>query len=143
MNILAYVHLRGIVTPTGAGRVARSMVEELHRSGDDTIKVLADAGDHRSVVGRVGAPWNGYEYRLFERDTSRQQALWIALDRPTAEDYWPSADLIYCLGEAYVPTRRARLAVTARNRFSTAFTSQSCRGWESINITRSSAKRAY
>src|SRR5258706_8567790 len=33
------------------------------------------------------------------------------------------------------------LASSCRNRFSTAFTSHPCRGWESINITRSSAKR--
>src|SRR4029453_18205388 len=36
-----------------------------------------------------------------------------------------------------------RAANSSRRRFSTAGSSQSCRGWASIKITRSSAKRAY
>ena len=115
MNILAYVHLRGIVQPTGAGRVARSMVEELHRFSESSVKILANASDCRSVIPKLGSPWNAYDYRLFDRDTSRQQAHWIVFDRPTAETYWPAADLVYCPTESYVPTRRTRLAVTAHD----------------------------
>ena len=114
VNILAYVHLRGIYQPTGIGRMARSMVEELHRSNDDVIEILADPGD-RSIIPRVGSPWDTYDYRFFDRDTSTQQARWILLDRPTAETYWSGADLVYCTAESYVPTRRARLAVTAHD----------------------------
>lgn len=115
MNILAYVHLRAIYGSTGAGRVARSMIEELHRANEHAIKVLGDANDHQAAIRKVGAPWNSYDYRLFDRDTSAQQARWFLLNRPKAEEFWRDADLIYCTTESYVPTRRAPLVVTAHD----------------------------
>jgi glycosyltransferase involved in cell wall biosynthesis len=115
VNILAYVHLRNIYGSTGAGRLARNMVEQLHRSGEDRIAILADPADHRAAIPKVGAPWDGYDYRFFRNETSRQQALWALFDRPVAETYWPDVDVVYCTGESYVPTRRARLAVTAHD----------------------------
>ena len=51
-------------------------------------------------------------YHLFSHDTSRQQARWFFLRRPLAECFWPEAHIVYCAGESFVPTRRARLAVT-------------------------------
>jgi glycosyltransferase involved in cell wall biosynthesis len=112
MNILAYVHLRNIVNSTGAGRVARQMTEHLGRIDDVNLRVLADAGDHRRFVAAAGAPWTGYDYRLFANDTSRQQALWFLLREPRAESYWNEAEIIYCTGESYVPSRKAKLVVT-------------------------------
>ena len=113
MNVLAYVHLRNIHGSTGAGRVARQMVEHL-ASGPAglNLEILADAGDHRRVVPLVGAPWTDFRYRFLPRETSRQQALWLLWHRPVAEAFWPEAQIVYCAGESYVPTRRTRLAVT-------------------------------
>lgn len=115
MNLLAYVHLRNIYASTGAGRLARNMVEQLHQSGDDRIAVLADQADHRAIIPKVGAPWDKFDYRFFRHETSRQQALWALFDRPVAETYWPDVDVVYCTAESYVPTKRARLAVTAHD----------------------------
>ncbi len=112
MNILAYVHLRNIVDSTGAGRVARNMTEQLVALGQDNVNILADAGDHRRIVGQAGEPWVGYRYHLFDNDTSRQQRRWFFLGTPKAENFWPDIDILYCTAESYVPTRRARSAVT-------------------------------
>ena len=98
--------------PTGAGRVARQIVEHLAHRDDDHIEILGDFADYRLVVPKVGEPWTSFSYHLFSNDTSRQQARWFFLRRPLAECFWPEAHIVYCTGESFVPTCRARLAVT-------------------------------
>lgn len=112
VNVLAYVHLRNIYGSTGAGRVARQLTEHLAQRGDVRLRILADASDHARILPLVGAPWNRFDYSLFDADTSRQQARWLALNTPAAENFWPEADVVYCTAESYVPVRKARLAVT-------------------------------
>lgn len=115
MKVLDYVHLRNIYRSTGVGRVAREITEHLALRPDVDLRILADQHDHAEVVGKVGAPWTGFRYSFFTRDTSRQQALWYLLDSPSAESYWPDADIMYCTAESYVPVRRARLAVACHD----------------------------
>jgi glycosyltransferase involved in cell wall biosynthesis len=115
MNILAYVHLRNIYRSTGAGRVAREMTEHLAALPGVNLQVLADPGDYRTIVPQVGAPWTGYQYHFMASETSRQQARWYLTNSPTAEHYWPEADLTYCTAESFVPVRRSRLAVTVHD----------------------------
>jgi glycosyltransferase involved in cell wall biosynthesis len=110
--LLAYVHLRNIHQSTGAGRVARSLIENLVLEPDIQMHILADAGDHGKVVPKVGLPWTKFEYHLFQSDTSMQQARWALTGEPVAERYCPKADLVYCTGESYVPTRKQPLVVT-------------------------------
>ena len=112
VNVLTYVHLRNVVDSTGAGRVARHLTENLALHPDVHIHILADAGDHRKVIGRLDRPWKDLHYHLFESDTSVQQVQWALTGAPEAECYWPQADIVYCTGESYVPTRRQRLVVT-------------------------------
>ncbi len=115
MNILSYVHLRNIYRSTGVGRVSRELTEHLHRSPGVSLHVLADREDHRKIVDAVGEPWTSFDYHLFDRDTSKQQLRWILLNRPFAEDYWPATNIVHCTAESYVPTRKARLAVTCHD----------------------------
>ena len=115
MNVLTYVHLRNIYRSTGVGRVARELTENLSTLEDVSLQVLADRGDYNSVIDKVGGPWPGYHYHLFRDDTSRQQARWFLTDRPTAESYWPEAQIMYCTAESYVPVRRAKLVVACHD----------------------------
>jgi glycosyltransferase involved in cell wall biosynthesis len=115
LNVLAYVHMRNIFPSLGAGRFSRPMIEQMHKDGHHRLTILADPADHDAVIGKVGAAWTQLPYKFIQRETSTQQALWFLLDRPVAESYWPEAEVVYCLGESYVPTRRARLAVTAHD----------------------------
>jgi glycosyltransferase involved in cell wall biosynthesis len=112
IRILAYVHLRNIHESTGAGRVARQLVEHLALRDDVSLRILADAKDKERILPLVGEPWTNFEYATFERETSRQQALWFAFGRPRAESFWKQAEVVFCTGESYVPTSKARLAVT-------------------------------
>ena len=112
MKLLAYVHLRRIYNPTGAGRVARNIIEQLDLLGKDEIRILSDRSDHQEFVPKVGAPWSGFRYHDFALGTSLQQGRWLFTDRPPAESWWPDAQVVYCASESYVPTRRARSVVT-------------------------------
>jgi glycosyltransferase involved in cell wall biosynthesis len=115
MNLLSYVHLRNIYRSTGVGRVARELTEHLALLPGVNVEVLADPGDHCEIVHKVGEPWTGFRYHFMQHETSRQQELWYFLNRPTAESYWPQAELVYCTAESYVPVRRARLAVSCHD----------------------------
>lgn len=115
MNLLSYVHLRNIYQSTGAGRVARQLTEHVARKEDVVLRILGDRSDHDRVVGRVGEPWTSYDYALFDRDTSRQQALWYLTGRPRAESYWPDVNVVHCAAESYVPTDAAGLIVTVHD----------------------------
>lgn len=112
MNVLAYVHLRNIYGSTGAGRVARQLIEHLALAAQDQLHILADPADHQGIVHKVGAPWTTFPYHFFENETSRQQARWLFTEGPKAEHYWPEAEIVYCTAESYVPTGRSRLVVT-------------------------------
>jgi glycosyltransferase involved in cell wall biosynthesis len=112
MNVLAYVHLRNIHRCTGAGRVARELIEHLALRQDVNMHILADQGDYNEVAHKVGGPWTTFPYHLFSSDTSFQQAKWIFLQRPAAEVYWPKAEIVHCTMESYVPKAGARLVVT-------------------------------
>lgn len=112
LNILAYVHLRNIHRSTGAGRVARQLVEHLAGRQDVNLRILADRHDHARVIPLINDPWQTFEYHFFESETSRQQAKWFFSNRPPAEAYWRQADVVFCTAESYVPVKKARLAVT-------------------------------
>jgi glycosyltransferase involved in cell wall biosynthesis len=115
MNVLAYVHLRNIHHSTGAGRVARNLVEAIHLQPGVQLRVLADRNDHARLPADIGQPWASVQYALFDRDTSRQQARWLLLRRPHAQRYWTEAHITFCAGESFVPKGRSRLAVTAHD----------------------------
>ena len=112
MNILAYVQLRNIYGSTGVGRVARQITEHLAQESKDHLHILADPLDYKKTVPKVGSPWTEFTYYFFKHETSRQQAQWLLTGAPQAEEYWPEAQIVYCPNESYVPTKKARLAVT-------------------------------
>lgn len=115
MNILSYVHLRNIYRSTGVGRVAREMTEHLAAIPGNRVEILADPFDHQKIVHKVGEPWTSYRYHFFKHDTSKQQALWFALNAPKAEAYWPDTEIVYCTAESYVPTRGAKSVISCHD----------------------------
>lgn len=115
IRVLAYVHLRNIHRSTGAGRTARQIIEHLAARKDVDLGLLVDQRDKERILPLVGEPWTNFRYRSFSRDTSMQQAWWLAFDRPDAQAYGPEAEILYCTGESYVPKGKARLVVTAHD----------------------------
>jgi glycosyltransferase involved in cell wall biosynthesis len=114
-NLLTYVHLRNIHNSTGAGRVARQLTEQLAADPSVRLRILADQGDKTRVVPLAGEPWSSFRYHTFAQDTPRQQSQWYCTGVPRAESFWPEVEIVYCTAESYVPTRKARLVVTAHD----------------------------
>jgi glycosyltransferase involved in cell wall biosynthesis len=112
LKVLAFVHFRNIVGSTGAGRVARCLVERLCCMPDLDLRVLADQGDYQKTILQAGIPWTELKTYLFSADTSAQQARWLFLQKPAAESYWQSPQITYCTAESYVPVLRSKLVVT-------------------------------
>ena len=115
MNVLAYVHLPEIPRSTGAGRVATQMTKHLSTQPALDLRVLGNRSLYDATIPNVGPPWSEYTYAFFDQDTRMQKLKWYALKRPKAECYWSDVDVMYCSEESYVPTRHARLAVTAHD----------------------------
>jgi glycosyltransferase involved in cell wall biosynthesis len=115
INVLMYVHMRNIYHSTGAGRVARQLTEHLALRKGVNIRILADQGDHRALIDKLGEPWTSFPYYLFQKDTAIQQRQWLLLHRPAAQNYWPEAEIVHCTGESYVPKSKARLVVTVHD----------------------------
>jgi glycosyltransferase involved in cell wall biosynthesis len=114
-NLLAYVHLRNIHGCTGAGRVARQLTEQLAADPCVRLRILADRDDATRIVPLAGEPWTSFHYDTFAKDTSRQQLQWYWTGSPRAESFWSDVEIVYCTTESYVPTRKARLVVTAHD----------------------------
>lgn len=114
-NLLTYVHLRNIHNSTGAGRVARQLTEQLAADPSVRLRILADDADKTRVVPLAGESWSSFRYHTFAQDTPRQQAQWYCTGLPRAESFWPEVEIVYCTAESYVPTRKARLVVTAHD----------------------------
>ncbi len=53
LNLLAYVHLRNIYRSTGAGRVARQLIEHLALRGDVDLHLVADPADHVRIIAVI------------------------------------------------------------------------------------------
>ncbi|GGA34122.1 glycosyltransferase family 4 protein [Sphingomonas psychrolutea] len=110
MKLLAYVHLHRLIAPTGVGRVIDEMVRGL---GDlARVEILARQADVANVVPQLDDTWRAFPAHSFKTSVSRQQLRWLLTDRPTAESWWPDAEIVYSPSEAYVPVRRARSSVT-------------------------------
>ena len=115
MNVLTYVHLKRIYQSTGAGRVARQLTEHLAQQPGVDLRILGNQSDYNRAIEHLGSPWTSFEYALFDRDTSVQQALWYFTGSPTADSYWADTDIVHCAAESYVPTSSARLVVTVHD----------------------------
>lgn len=115
MNVLAYVYLRNIVGSTGAGRVARELVEHVSQYDDINLHVLGDRGDYRKIASQVTPQWAALPHHLFSMDTSYQQRKWFVFHTPSAEHFWPEVQIVHCMAESYVPASRSRRIVTVHD----------------------------
>jgi len=111
MNLLTYVNLRGIYNSTGAGRVARQMVEHLDQNVDIRLRILASHEDYKKIIPKMNEPWNSFSYSFYKPNISLQQRYWALTNRPLAEQFWSDTQIVYCTTESYVPVKKARLVV--------------------------------
>jgi glycosyltransferase involved in cell wall biosynthesis len=77
------------------------------------MTVLATRTDWVAAERRVNPhPFAGLPRILLPGRRAWLEKVWAALDFPAADRWCPGTDWIYCPMEAYLPTRKARLALT-------------------------------
>jgi glycosyltransferase involved in cell wall biosynthesis len=115
VNLLTYLHLDRIVNGTGVGRVARHLSEELARSPEVNMRILAEGTCHARLQRELQEPLLSGTYHLFRASTRKQQVRWLYAHRPVAEEFWPECNVVWCPAESYVPVRSAALIVTVHD----------------------------
>lgn len=114
MNVIAYTQLhRTAIRGTGISRHANNMIRGLAANPDMSVRVAASrqdlvGGTHIGAEsGLCGMPVIPlpFAYHTLER-------LWWLTGVPPIETWTGPTDWVYCPADAYVPTKRARLAIT-------------------------------
>jgi glycosyltransferase involved in cell wall biosynthesis len=113
VQIAAYIHVHRTRNPTGVGKHIIHMTSALAAQPDVSLTLLAprrslDAQgriENCPELARLPLTTLPGSWRLIERT-------WTLLGRPRVERWAPQADWVYAPAETFVPTRRAKLAVT-------------------------------
>jgi len=114
MNIAAYVHMRrSLVNVTGVGRFIANMIGLLGTQPGIHVTVMA-ARNELQPDGSIDPTslMAGLPVAPLPLSRGMMEKVWWAIQWPKAEHWCPDADWVYVPADAYVPTRKAKLAVT-------------------------------
>jgi glycosyltransferase involved in cell wall biosynthesis len=114
MHIAAYVNPLTVGrVETGVSKHVRNMVRELARRPGVTLTLLSPRREWARALRQDAAhPFAGLPAALLPGRRSWLEKAWSLVGGPAADRWCRGADWVYCPMEAYVPTARARLAVT-------------------------------
>jgi glycosyltransferase involved in cell wall biosynthesis len=116
MRVAAYAHLHRTRTPTGVGQHLIEMLRRLGRMPGVDLCVIAP-GQQLDEAGRIPAlnPLAGIPAAGLPANRWLLERMWEQLDLPKVDRWCPEADWVYTPTEAYIATRRPRLAVTVHD----------------------------
>jgi glycosyltransferase involved in cell wall biosynthesis len=114
MHIAAYVNpLTVSRVETGVSKHVRNMVRALSQRTDVGLTLLAPRREWTAAIrADPDHPFATLPRALLPGRRSWLERAWALIGAPAADRWCRSADWVYCPMEAYVPTARARLAVT-------------------------------
>lgn len=117
MNLAAYVHMRrSLVNVTGVGRFIANMIGLLGKQPGVKVTVMAPRDELRPDGSIDPASlMAGLPVASLPLSRWMMERLWWALQWPKAEYWCPDADWVYVPADAYVPTRKAKLAITVHD----------------------------
>ncbi len=116
-RVTAYVQLRRAqISPTGVGKHVIAMVRGLSEQPGFSVTV---AGSNREMNEqgqlRNDSPLSGLKAVALPGSTQGIERWWRTIKWPAVERWAGESDWVYCPAESYVPTKRARLAVTVHD----------------------------
>jgi glycosyltransferase involved in cell wall biosynthesis len=116
VKVAAYVHLHRAWTPTGVGLHLIRMVQGLHDRPDVELTVIAPRNQLDSAC-RIPAehPLAGIPAQGMPLERRWLEIMWQRFDLPKADRWCDGADWVYVPAEAYVATKRPKLAVTVHD----------------------------
>src|SRR3954463_11242924 len=114
MRVAAYVNpLTVSRVETGVSKHVRNMVRELARRDDVDLTLLSPRREwDQALRADPDHPFAALPHALLPGRRSWLEKAWSFVGGRAADRWCRSADWVYCPMEAYVATRRARLAVT-------------------------------
>jgi glycosyltransferase involved in cell wall biosynthesis len=114
MKIAAYIHPDRVGGPeTGVAKHIRHMVLCLARRTGVDLSIMTARKDWAAALLRVHPhPFAGLTRTDLPGSRRWLEKAWNLLNFPSADRWCPGAEWVYCPMEAYLPTRRPRLAVT-------------------------------
>jgi glycosyltransferase involved in cell wall biosynthesis len=115
MKVCVYTPLNRLAIPSGVPRHIMEMVNGLIR--DDSLEVvfLAAREDVDKYLRRYAPAWSFLPIIIFDHSVGYMHRVWGLLNRPSFESMGGDADWLYLPADGYVPTRRAKLAVTVHD----------------------------
>jgi glycosyltransferase involved in cell wall biosynthesis len=114
MHIAAYVNpLTVSRVETGVSKHIRNMVLELSRRQDAGLTLLTPRREWTEAIAQYpDHPFRDLPTAILPGRRSWLEKSWSLINSPAADRWCRDADWVYCPMEAYVATKRARLAVT-------------------------------
>jgi glycosyltransferase involved in cell wall biosynthesis len=115
MNVCVYTPLNRLAIPSGVPRHIVEMVNGLLQDDSLEVSFLASREDVEQYLKRYAPAWASRPVLTFERSVGSMHRVWGLLNRPSFESLGGDADWLYLPADGYVPTRRAKLAVTVHD----------------------------
>jgi glycosyltransferase involved in cell wall biosynthesis len=115
MKLCVYTPLNRLAIPSGVPRHIVEMVNGLIRDDSLEIGFLASREDVEKYLKRYAPAWASLPVVTFERSVGYMHRVWGLLNRPSFESLGGEAEWLYLPADGYVPTLRAKLAVTVHD----------------------------
>lgn len=112
LEISTHVELTNLIGSTGAGRMARQMIEHLVTIPETSVSILTSQDSHASAIEALGRPWTDLPCVLTPHGRKSMQRRWWLAGAPLVEDLVDRVDVTYCPSEHYIPTRTSALVGT-------------------------------
>jgi glycosyltransferase involved in cell wall biosynthesis len=115
MKVCVYTPLNRLAIPSGVPRHIREMVSGLLHDESLDLEFFVNRAEALKYLPSQPQAWQAARTTLFEEPTSRVARRWGLLNRPSFESLGGSADWLYLPADGYVPTEKAKLAVTVHD----------------------------
>lgn len=112
VSVAVYTPLNRLEIPSGVPRHIMEIVPRLMRRSELEVSLFVNDAQAQHFLPAQDAIWRGPRCVTFNGSVGMMQRLWGLTNYPSFEQLGGAADWLYLPADGYVPTRRAKLAVT-------------------------------
>jgi glycosyltransferase involved in cell wall biosynthesis len=112
MRLAVYTPLNRLKIPSGVPRHIIEVVSGLLCDSTLEVSFVANEREAADYLPLAGPLWTGAPRVTFRQPVASMARRWGLFNRPTFEAMGGNADWLYLPADAYMPVRRAKLAVT-------------------------------
>lgn len=116
-SVAIYTPLNRLDIQSGVPRHIREIVPRLLGNADLSTSFFVNAAQAEHYLPREGQTWREAPRRTFGPSPGTMQRLWGIVGSPSYESLGGESDWLYLPADGFVPTRRAKLAVTIHDAY--------------------------